>query len=40
MTKSNSRKHARKVTLDAAVNNAIEKAVDARKVAALSLIHI
>ncbi|MFP1719253.1 peptidase [Gardnerella sp. Marseille-Q9185] len=37
MTKSNSRKHARKVTLDAAVNNAIEKAVDARKVAAFTV---
>ena len=32
-----SRKHARKVTLDAAVNNAIEKAVDARKVAAFTV---
>ncbi|MFU0573334.1 peptidase [Gardnerella greenwoodii] len=37
MTKSNSRKHARKVTLNAAVNNAIEKAVDARKVAAFTV---
>ncbi|WP_375169415.1 peptidase [Gardnerella vaginalis] len=37
MAKSNSRKHARKVTLDAAVNNAIEKAVDARKVAAFTV---
>ncbi|WP_427876142.1 LPXTG cell wall anchor domain-containing protein [Gardnerella sp. 2492-Sm] len=34
---SKSRKHARKVTLDAAVNNAIEKAVDARKVAAFTV---
>ena len=32
-----SRKHARKVTLDAAVNNAIEKAVDARKVATFTV---
>ncbi|RFT37342.1 hypothetical protein CG398_07915, partial [Bifidobacteriaceae bacterium NR003] len=32
-----SRKHAHKVTLDAAVNNAIEKAVDARKVAAFTV---
>lgn len=38
MANSNSRKHARKVTLDAAVSNAIEKAVDARKVAALLLV--
>ena len=37
MANSNSRKHARKVTLDAAVNNAIEKAVDARKVAAFTV---
>ncbi len=37
MASSNSRKHARKVTLDAAVNNAIEKAVDARKVAAFTV---
>ncbi len=32
-----SRKHARKVTLDAAVSNAIAKAVDARKVAAFTV---
>ncbi|WP_421775938.1 FIVAR domain-containing protein [Gardnerella sp. KA00288] len=32
-----SRKHAHKVTLDAAVNNAIEKAVDARKVATFTV---
>ena len=37
MANSNSRKHARKVTLDAAVSNAIEKAVDARKVAAFTV---
>ena len=37
MANSNSGKHARKVTLDAAVNNAIEKAVDARKVAAFTV---
>ena len=37
MASSNSRKHARKVTLDAAVSNAIEKAVDARKVAAFTV---
>ncbi|EIK87103.1 ebhA protein [Gardnerella vaginalis 6119V5] len=37
MASSNSRKHARKVTLDAAVSNAIEKAVDTRKVAAFTV---
>ncbi|RIY16087.1 peptidase, partial [Bifidobacteriaceae bacterium WP012] len=37
MANSNSRKHARKVMLDAAVSNAIEKAVDARKVAAFTV---
>ena len=37
MTNSNSRRHARKVTLDAAVSNAISKAVKARKVAALTV---
>ncbi|WP_427877179.1 LPXTG cell wall anchor domain-containing protein [Gardnerella sp. 2492-Sm] len=37
MANSNSGKHARKVTLDAAVSNAIEKAVDARKVAAFTV---
>lgn len=37
MINSNSGKHARKVTLDAAVSNAIAKAVDARKVAAFTV---
>ena len=37
MTNSNSRRHARKVTLDAALSNAIAKAVDARKVAAFTV---
>ena len=37
MANSNSGKHARKVTLDAAVSNAIAKAVDARKVAAFTV---
>lgn len=37
MTNSNYRKHARKVSLDSAVSNAIEKAVDARKVAAFTV---
>ena len=37
MTSSNYRKHARKVSLDSAINNAIEKAVDARKVAAFTI---
>ena len=37
MASSNSRRHARKVTLDAAVNNAISKAVKARKVAAFTV---
>ena len=37
MASSNSGKHARKVTLDAAVNNAISKAVKARKVAAFTV---
>ena len=37
MTSSNYRKHARKVSLDSAINNAIEKAVDARKVAAFTV---
>ncbi len=37
MANSNSRRHARKVTLDAAVSNAIAKAVDARKVAAFTV---
>ena len=37
MASSNSRKHARKVTLDAAVSSAIEKAVDARKMAAFTV---
>ncbi|MFU0568786.1 peptidase [Gardnerella vaginalis] len=37
MISSNSGKHARKVTLDAAVSNAIAKAVDARKVAAFTV---
>lgn len=37
MTNSNYRKHARKVSLDSAINNAIEKAVDARKVAAFTV---
>ncbi len=37
MASSNSRRHARKVTLDAAVSNAISKAVKARKVAAFTV---
>ena len=37
MANSNSGRHARKVTLDAAVSNAIAKAVDARKVAAFTV---
>ena len=37
MTNSNSRRHARKVTLDAAVSNSIEKTVNARKVAAFTV---
>ena len=37
MVNSHSGKHARKVTLDATVSNAIEKAVDARKVAAFTV---
>lgn len=37
MANLNSGRHARKVTLDAAVSNAIAKAVDARKVARLRL---
>ena len=37
MANSNSRRHARKVTLDAALSNAIAKAVDARKVAAFTV---
>ena len=37
MINSNSGRHARKVTLDAAVSNAIAKAVDARKVAAFTV---
>ena len=36
-SKANSRRHARKVTLDAALSNAIAKAVDARKVAAFTV---
>ena len=37
MTNSNSRRHSRKVSLDAAVSNSIEKAVNARKVAAFTV---